>query len=188
MEDEDIFTIATLLDHRFKNHFFQSKEKKNKAMERLKVLLSRELDKIPLQEVDLEVVNEPENNEDNNNSNSLASMFRKVKESVNNDPRRVEDTTVESVLQDYFKAKLENNNLGSWRKYEEEVKDNRVRQGLCNLARVYLTPPPTSTQTERLFSTAGNIVDGRQALLPETLERLLFLRENLIMQNIGLSW
>ena len=115
-------------------------------------------------------------------------MFAKVKKNVNNNPRRLEDATVEKVLEEYFNDKLEDNNLNMWRKYEEGAKDNRVKKALCNLARVWLTPPPTSTQTERLFSVAGNIVDGKPRLLPETLEKLLFLRENLIMQNIGLNW
>ena len=186
MEDDEIYTIATLLDHRFKNNYFRSEEKMNKAMDKLKLLLATEMSKLPVQEED--VTSELGNNEDNNNAHSLASMFAKVKKNVNNNPRRVEDATVEKVLDEYFNDKLEDNNLNMWRKYEEGAKDNRVKKALCNLARVWLTPPPTSTQTERLFSVAGNIVDGRPRLLPETLEKLLFLRENLIMQNIGLNW
>ena len=142
--------------------------------------------KLPAQDGDITL--EQSNMEDNNNAHSLASMFAKVKKNVNNNPRRVSEETVEKVLDDYLNAKLEDNNLSSWRKFEEGAKDSRVKKALCNLARVWLTPPPTSTMTERLFSTAGNIVDGRPRLLPETLEKLLFLRENLIMQNIGLNW
>ena len=75
-----------------------------------------------------------------------------------------------------------------WKSYERDMNGCRIKKALLAVVRRPLTPPPTSTQTERLFSTAGNIVDGRPRLLPETLERLLFLRENLIMQNIGLNW
>ena len=48
------------------------------------------------------------------------------------------------------------------------------------MAEIYLTPPPTTTDMERLFSTAGDIITKEwNRLLPATAERLLFLRENL---------
>ena len=48
--------------------------------------------------------------------------------------------------------------------------------GLAKLAKKFLTPPPTSTAVERLFSSAGLILDDRRSkLLPETVEKLLFL-------------
>ena len=40
-----------------------------------------------------------------------------------------------------------------WRNYS--VTANKAQKALCHLARLYLTPPPTSTDVERLFSTAG---------------------------------
>ena len=47
-------------------------------------------------------------------------------------------------------------------------------------AAYHLTPPPSSGDVERLFSTAGHIYsDDRNRLKPENLEKLLFLRENL---------
>ena len=51
---------------------------------------------------------------------------------------------------------------------------------MAKLAEIYLTPPPTSTDVERIFSTAGDIITNeRNRLLPATAEMLLFLRENL---------
>jgi hypothetical protein len=44
--------------------------------------------------------------------------------------------------------------------------------------RKFLTPPPTSTDVECLFSVAGLIAaDNRSRLSPETLEEMFFLRE-----------
>ena len=51
---------------------------------------------------------------------------------------------------------------------------------MAKMAEIYLTPPPTTTDVERLFSTAGDIITNElNRLLPATAERLLFLRENL---------
>ena len=55
---------------------------------------------------------------------------------------------------------------------------------MSKLACYYLTPPPTSTDVERLFSIAGNILtDSRNRLTPENLEKLLFIRQNLPYLN-----
>lgn len=53
---------------------------------------------------------------------------------------------------------------------------------LSILARKFLTPPCTSVPSERLFSSAGNIVtDKRNRLAAEKVEMLLFLNRNLKM-------
>ena len=64
---------------------------------------------------------------------------------------------------------------------EKAVKrKHQVIRAMTKMAEIYLTPPPTTTDVERLFSTAGDIITNeRNRLLPATAERLLFLRENL---------
>lgn len=50
---------------------------------------------------------------------------------------------------------------------------------LCKFARSYLCIPATSTPSERVFSTAGNIVSAkRSCLLPENVNKLVFLAQN----------
>lgn len=51
---------------------------------------------------------------------------------------------------------------------------------MAELAKVYLAPPPSSVASERLFSTAGDIItDNRSRLLPERAEQLIFLKVNM---------
>ena len=92
---------------------------------------------------------------------------------------------MDKVLKDYLDSKFEGNNLSTWSKYSS--RDLPAKVAHCKLAKKFLTPPPTSTAKVRLFSSAGNIADGQVRLLPENLERLLFLWENSMMQNISIS-
>ena len=160
MEDLDNYTLATLLDNRFKNHFFQDPEKKIKAEERLKELLEVEVSKLADVEVVVEATATASGEGENNNTNTLAAMFSRVKQNVNNNPQRDASESVDKVLKDYLDSKLEDNNLSTWRKYEESAKDVPAKVALCKLAKKFLTPPPTSTATERLFSSAGNIASA----------------------------
>ncbi|CAD6230743.1 GSCOCG00012193001-RA-CDS [Cotesia congregata] len=51
---------------------------------------------------------------------------------------------------------------------------------LSLMARRYLGIPSTSSESERLFSTAGDIVsDKRTSLSPDSVSYLLFLNKNL---------
>nr|CAD2164088.1 unnamed protein product [Meloidogyne enterolobii] len=55
---------------------------------------------------------------------------------------------------------------------------------LATLANKYFSAPATSSESERLFSTAGQIVSNlRKRLLPENIEKLLFLHHNLKIYN-----
>ncbi|ESO04057.1 hypothetical protein HELRODRAFT_79655 [Helobdella robusta] len=50
---------------------------------------------------------------------------------------------------------------------------------LAAVARVYLSAPPTSVPSERLFSVAGEVIsDHRSSLLPENASKLIFFKYN----------
>ena len=53
-----------------------------------------------------------------------------------------------------------------------------------NLAKIYMTPPPSSVDVERLFSSASHIITKqRNRLLPDNAERLLFVHQNIAHVN-----
>ena len=53
------------------------------------------------------------------------------------------------------------------------------------LAKIYLSVPATSVASERVFSTAGDVVCAQRASLsPENVETLVFLKKNAILDDI----
>ena len=76
------------------------------------------------------------------------------------------------------------------RRYEEETApSDYARKALLCVARRHLTPPPSSTNVERLFSVGGlTATDHRASLSGEKLDQILFLRENALMANFNLGW
>ena len=64
-------------------------------------------------------------------------------------------------MKDTSPENLATSNLTFWAKYSAEGKDCRIKMALLNLAKRYLTPHPTSTNVESLFSTASSVLDGR---------------------------
>ena len=63
-----------------------------------------------------------------------------------------------------------------------------ARKAVLCVARRHLTPPPSSTNVERLFSVGGlTAADHRASLSGEKLDQI-FLRENALMANFNLGW
>lgn len=68
----------------------------------------------------------------------------------------------------------ESNPLQWWKDHE------KMFPNLKNLAQKYLCVPATSSPSERVFSTSGNIVTcHRASLKPDAVDRLVFLAQNL---------
>ena len=81
-------------------------------------------------------------------------------------------TTVDPLT----KVVRQNNPIEWWRQ-------NCTRFPLLSvLAAQYMAAPPTSVASERLFSTAGDVLsDSRSRLLPDKAEHLIFLKINLLL-------
>ena len=165
-----------------------SDQNKKDAIARLIELLKREVNVLPpvpgdgedLEEVVVEA---------NNNVGGLEAAFVALRKKAKRDDVAGSVETEESVVENFLSSKLEKQNLASWANLEENSQDSTIRLALCRLARKFLTPPPTSTNTERLFSVAGQVLDEKRArTLPESLDKILFLRENLVACNFSLDW
>jgi hypothetical protein len=164
-----------------------STENKNKAIARLIELLKQEAFLLPPvpDEQDLEEVVV----EANNNQGGLEAAFEELRNRAKKDEPEGHEETEEMVVESFLKSKLEKQNLACWAKFEENSKGSNIKLALCRLARKYLTPPPTSTNTERLFSVAGQVMDEKRArILPDSLDKILFLRENMLACNFNLDW
>jgi hypothetical protein len=76
-----------------------------------------------------------------------------------------------------------------WKRFEEMAGEDAAKKALLQVVRRHLTPPPSSTNVERLFSYAGQAAeDHRASLAGERLDAMLFLRENVLLANFSLEW
>lgn len=84
----------------------------------------------------------------------------------------------ERELSQYIHEKVIPRNIASLKWWNE----NKTRfPVLASLARQYLNIPASQTSSERLFSTAGNIVtNDRARLLSSNVEQIAFLNKNAI--------
>ena len=83
------------------------------------------------------------------------------------------------LLNDFLDCSMASQCLGFWKNYEKTA-NTKIKLALTKVAKKYFTPPPTSTDVERLYSTAGDILSNeKNRLLPENLEKHFFCRENL---------
>ena len=72
---------------------------------------------------------------------------------------------------------------------KEGTPNDNLKKALIRVAKRHLTPPPSSTNVERLFSYGGLVAtDHQSSLSGEKLDQILFLRENALMANFDLGW
>ena len=190
-EDLEKYAVATLLDPRYKKLFFQDDEKCDDAVKTLLALLKEEA----RNDADILVPNEqPVDNVDDETGAAGEKEFsiKTLMETTVNASLRAHaeaaENTEEDILGKYLNSPVEEKVcLKFWRDYEQNCQGNPVKKALARLAKKFLTAPPTSTDVERLFSVAGNILcDERNRLLPSNAASLLFMRENITNYNYQL--
>ena len=186
LEDREEYYLATYLDPRFKWYFFtkhDTRQKcKTKILSKLKEKLSTSNDNLSES-----VASSTSSNESTNLNDSFDQKMKKIIMKQQSKVPKVdnESTMASDYLETYDQANVIDSKASSLHYWKKEH-DSRhpIAILLSKLACYYLTPPPTSTDVERLFSTAGNILtDARNRLTPENLEKLLFIRQNLVFLN-----
>jgi hypothetical protein len=69
---------------------------------------------------------------------------------------------------------LSDDPLGWWKEHEGQY------PSLSRVAKKHLSIPGTSVPSERVFSTAGDIISAKRSVIsPEHLDQLLFLNKNI---------
>ena len=85
--------------------------------------------------------------------------------------------TAEMMVEMYLKEPVQSRHTGPLDYWKQK---KPVWPPLAHLACKYLSIPPSSAASERLFSSAADIISSeRNRLLPENAEILLFLKKNL---------
>ena len=193
METNHLYSVATLLDVMYKGYFFRSPYAKEKAKEKLVELVSEEYSLLESPSLEATEINPDEPETLGPAPSSLASAFERIRQKSGGKQfkNQAPNETIQSVVDKLVADPCEKEgNLKWWAKYEMEAntKGDRAKQAICSIARKYLTPPPASVNVERLFSSAGQTMDEKRARLkPENLDKILFLRENSVVNNFRLN-
>ena len=173
-ECNEILTISTAHDPRFKDKFFRQPE----TTEEVKSILNDKVAKLKSTESDAPIIISDASTEDTealvlkHPKTTLLECFSEILEeagaSVNDLCNEVEIYLSEPLIEFHGRDYM----LKWWA-------TNKVQfPSLAKLARKYA--PPTSVPSERLFSTAGDLYDEKHnRLSPQHAEELLFIKTNL---------
>lgn len=170
-DTQELLDAASFLDPRYKTQYISE----NSVLPIIKARLVSEMMTMELKNAPECIREEVPPPPTKKTKKSLASFFKSSTASATApvDPTAAIDAELNSYL---LSSTLDNEEdpLLWWKTH----KINFPR--LSNMARKYLCVPATSSPSERLFSTGGNIVScERSCLKPEMVNKLVFLAKNL---------
>ena len=162
-ESNEYLVLTTMLDPSFKNKFFNDIERDN-----AKALLETKVSELLASNTSGTETTEPR---------ARTSIIKVFDEILEEEGTCTATISASSLVDSYLAEPLlpiHSGNVFTW------WNENKARfELLSRLALKYLSAPPTSVQSERLFSTAGDIYDEKQNhLAPERAETLLFIKSN----------
>ena len=177
MESNKFYCLATILDPRFKLRVFSTAA----AAALAKQMLIFEYESCYEDRFeDPPPTKSPRNDESQSQSKSLLWKFCSEIMSEKSDNEELPES-MDFVIDTYLKEPNEpckSNPLEYWKDREH------TWPILALMSTKYLCAPPSTVASERLFSTAGNILtETRNRLSADKLEKLLFLNKNLTLLN-----
>ena len=162
-ENNESLVLATLLDPRFKDKFFSGVHEKIKAKE----LFDEKV-------AEITSTDQPRVPSPKRQKTDLLKCFAEILEEAG-----VEVDTCNAVVDKYLAKPLipfhRGNSLSWWA-------ENKIRfPALAKLSQKYLSAPPTSVPSERLFSGAGEIYDPKKNRLAPERAEMLFIKKGFTM-------
>lgn len=180
-EDDKYYTIATMLDPRFKMNFFTPN---NVPVIRRHFLLEH-----VRRSADMESSSSSDNESEQRASSSkllhethiaLWNCYEELASAKQ--PETVEPKSpIVMELDRYISENLVSRDICPYSWWSK----NKIRFPLMDcMAKIYLSAPGSSVYSERLFSEAGNVYEKKRSkLLPDKAEHLIFLHHNLPLVN-----
>ncbi|KAJ4927700.1 hypothetical protein JOQ06_015503 [Pogonophryne albipinna] len=173
VEEEPLYSIATLVDPRYKDRFFTKSDNMRLATDNL-ILEVAKIERAASEEP--EAAEPMRKTPRQEASSSLGSVLDEILEENQLEARSV-STSADVQVQTYLSEKTsprKSNPLHYW-------KDNSSRfPSLAAVATRFLCAPCTSVDSERLFSAVSNVLDEkRNRLSPDRVEMLIFLKKKL---------
>lgn len=180
VEINPLFAIATILDPRFKRTPFLNednfKSAKEKIIEEMQLSFPEEPEGKQTEALSSYPPNEPASKK-SKNSSSFWSHYNTAFSDKTTSSNQEETKSCEEELNTYLSEKLVDPKLGD---HVGNVWHASSHHRLKILSKKYLSVPPSTVYSERLFSTAGNICDSkRNRLDPNKVKMLVFLKTNL---------
>ncbi|KAF7214549.1 zinc finger BED domain-containing protein 4-like [Nothobranchius furzeri] len=186
IEKEPLYSLATIIDPRYKDKFYSEDAVKIETHRQLLRLITKASQRDPNQEAEASNTGPPA--EKVPRPGSFSSMFGEIL--AEETPRQAHTDTPAGPAPSEMIVYLSEppiprsaSPLAFWKTNKERFPD------LAKVAQAYLSAPCTSVESERLFSAASNILvdEHRNRLMTEKAEMLLFIKKNLPMMLLNKS-
>ncbi|XP_060764433.1 zinc finger BED domain-containing protein 4-like [Neoarius graeffei] len=150
---ESLFFLATVLDSRYKDCYFDQATKR----EAIEALNDKMRCAAPAKDVEEPKEKKTKTTTDDNNNVSLLTMYEEILQENNTKELN------QSKTDQQIKASLSEPTIPRSESPMDYWRSNKARfPELASLARKYLSAPCTSIDSERLFSAAANVIDEKR--------------------------
>ena len=140
MEDKEHYAIASILDAKYKRFFFRDAD----AFQRAKATLTEKLVQAMTQESNREDATEQDKDKPQSSLDKvMAKIIKRGQQESGDQEIEGAGMSANAAIQEYLSRPLCDNTFEFWKRYSRSTE--RAQKCLSDLARIYLTPPPTTT-------------------------------------------